>query len=278
MRNRASGGRGGATPALSTPDRIVDFFDRRAVDYDREYGRDTPAGYALRTRRQKVLDLFDQSGRTVLDVGCGPGVMAAELLARGCRFYGIDPSEQTISIARHRFADREDARFVRGDAGTLPFADNFFDAVLCMGVIDSVPDASNAIAEMMRVLKPGGTLIVTGANLMSPYAWWKNFAYYPLLGVWHRFRARLGDPTLAATQARIVPRRRLYSRRTAEELVVSHRGQVTDVVPCHFNVFLSPLDEMLPRASLRITRRMEEGTWRWPGWIAAVWIVRAKKL
>jgi ubiquinone/menaquinone biosynthesis C-methylase UbiE len=261
----------------SATERIVDFFDRRAADYDREYSEQTPAGYALRVRRRKVLELFDRPGSHVLDVGCGPGVMAEEILARGCRFWGVDPSEKMISIARGRFGGHPNARLVQGDAGRLPFTDSFFDAVLCMGVIDSVPDGHQAVQEMVRVLKPGGTLILSVANLLSPYAWWKNFGYYPLLGTWHRVRARLGDPTMSASRVRSCPLRRLYSRRSAKALIESKAARVTHVVPYYFNVFVSPLDDLMPHAALRVTQKMEEGAWRWPEWLAAGWILKARK-
>ncbi len=271
-------GGGPEGPRRATAERIVDFFDRRAADYEREYDLDTPAGYALRIRRRKVLELFDASARNVLDVGCGPAVMTEDLLARGCRFFGIDPSAQTIAIGRRRFGSHPDVRFFLGDAVRLPFADGFFDAVLCMGVIDSLRDGSTAVQELIRVLKVDGTLIMTGANLLSPYAWWKNFVYYPVLDLWHRVRARLGDPTLRASRVRRVPLRHLYSRRSAEKLVASKGGRVIAVVPSNFNVFLSPLDELMPRTALSVTRSMEEGGWRWPDWIAAGWILKAQKL
>jgi ubiquinone/menaquinone biosynthesis C-methylase UbiE len=201
-------GRNAGSPRAPS-DRIIDFFDRRAPEYDREYGEQTPAGYALRVRRRKVLELFDRPDGNVLDVGCGPGVMAEQMLARRCRFWGIDPSENMIGIARARFRDRADARFLLGDATGLPFTDAFFDAVLCMGVIDSVLDGDRAVHEMVRVLKPGGTLILSVPNLLSPYAWWKNYGYYPALAMWHRLRARLGDPRMLAGGMRDCPRRTL---------------------------------------------------------------------
>jgi ubiquinone/menaquinone biosynthesis C-methylase UbiE len=260
-----------------TADRVVDFFDRLAVDYDHEYAQDTTAGFALRVRRRKVLDLFGQVRGNVLDVGCGPGVMTDEMLARACSFWGIDPSENMIAIARSRVGPDADARFVQGDAGRLPFDDNFFDAVLCMGVIDSVPDGSQAIREMVRVLKPGGVLIVSVANLLSPYAWWKNYGYYPLVAVWHRVRKGLGDPTMTAGRVRSVPLRRLYSRRSAGRLLASEGARVTETVPYYFNVFLSPLDELLPRAALRVTERLEEGQWSRLEWLASGWILKGTK-
>jgi len=258
-------------------DRIVDFFDRRAADYDREYADDTPAGYALRVRRRKVLELFDRPGGYVLDVGCGPGIMTEDMLRRGCRFWGVDPSANMLAIGRSRFQDDERIHFIQGKATPLEFVDSFFDAVLCMGVIDSVPDPPQAIQEMVRVLKPDGTLILTVANLLSPYAWWKNFVFYPIVAMSHRARARLGDPAMTANRIRTCQLRALYTRAGAKALVESKGARVTHVVPYYFNVFVSPLDELMPRTALRVTQKMEEGEWRRPEWLAAGWILKATK-
>jgi ubiquinone/menaquinone biosynthesis C-methylase UbiE len=259
-----------------TQDGIVDFFDRRAADYDREYHDATPGGYALRIRRRKVLDLFDHPGGRVLDVGCGPGVMAESMLAQGCQFWGIDPSANMIAIANSRFGGSEQATFIEGDAARLPFADAFFDAVLCMGVIDSVPDRPAAIREMTRVLRPGGTLILTFANLGSPYAWWKNYVFYPAVKFWQRGRARHRS---AAKRARVRGGhvRAMYTRADAEAFLRSAGLTVTHVVPYNFNLFISPLDEILPKLSLRVTQILEEGSRTPPAWLAAGWIVKAAK-
>jgi ubiquinone/menaquinone biosynthesis C-methylase UbiE len=257
---------------------IIEFFDRRAADYDREYAEDTPGGHALRVRRKKVLDLFDQQGGLVLDVGCGPGVMTQELLDRGCRFCGVDPSSKMIEIARSRFTEDERTRFVQGDASRLEFADNAFDAVLCMGVIDSVPDGRLAVQEMVRVLKPGGTLILTVGNLLSPYAWWKNYAFYPIVAAWHRLRVRLGDPTLTPGRIRSGSLRTLYSRTEARHLVENAQATLLEIVPYYFNVFISPLDELMPGPALRVTQKLEDAVWARPDWIAVGWILKARKV
>jgi ubiquinone/menaquinone biosynthesis C-methylase UbiE len=270
MRNPGSG------PVMQ--EAIVEFFDRRAADYDREYAAETPGGYALRVRRRKVLGLFDQPGGNVLDVGCGPGVMVEEILGRGCRFWGVDPSAAMIAIGRDRFAEGDRLRFVQGDAQRLEFADDFFDAVLCMGVIDSVPDGEAAIREMVRVLKPGGTLIVTFANSWSPYGWWKNYVFYPAVETWQSLRARLTASGSSPGRIRRGDFKRLYSRAEAERLIRMAGARSTRVVPYYFNVFLSPLDEIFPRAALMMMRKLENGEWARPEWIATAWIVKAKKL
>ena len=259
-------------------DPVVKFFDERAADYDREYEDETPGGYALRVRREKVLSFFDKPGGRVLDVGCGPGVMAQALVDRGCDFWGLDPSSKMIEIGRRRFPDNDHIHFLYGDAVGLGLPDDFFDAVLCMGVIDALRDRHRAVREMLRVLKPGGTLIVTFTNFRSPYAWWKNFVFYPAVAVWHALRARMGDRTLKAARRLGGGTRALYNESTARQLLESEGAEVTQTVFHYFNVFLSPLDEIMPSIALWLTKKLEEGAWPRPEWIAAGLILKARKI
>jgi ubiquinone/menaquinone biosynthesis C-methylase UbiE len=262
--------------ALSADPVIVSFFDRRAADYDREYEAQTPGGYALRIRRKKVLSLFDRPGGAVLDVGCGPGVMAGEMMARGCSFWGVDPSSNMISICRSRFAESERVHFLKGDALQLAVPSGFFDAVLCMGVIDSVKDGRGAIREMLRVLKPGGTLIVTFTNIYSPYAWWKNYVFYPLVAKWQNWRSKRSPHDIKPGR-RNADTRVLYSRRASHGMLRAEGASVLQSVGYYYNVAISPLDEIFPSGSLWLTRKIEESAWSAPEWLAAGRIVKARK-
>jgi SAM-dependent methyltransferase len=99
-----------------------------------------------------------------LDVGCGNGAFT-ELIAEQCApvsVYGIDPAEAQLAYARTRPALRN-AEFRAGDAMALPFADDTFDAAVMPLVIFFVPDPAKGVAEMSRVVAPGG--------LVSAYAW-----------------------------------------------------------------------------------------------------------
>jgi ubiquinone/menaquinone biosynthesis C-methylase UbiE len=264
------------TPAASE-DPVVRFFDARARNYDREYEDETPAGYALRIRREKVMRLFDQPGGRVLDVGCGPGIMAAETIKLGCEFWGVDPSSGMMGICQNRFAGEPRAHFIAGDAVSLPVAKRFFDAVICMGVIDALRDRPRAVREMLRVLKPGGTLLLTFTNAHSPYSWWKKHVFYPLVSKYHAVRARLEGRPAASVMQLGGATRTLYSERAASKLVESLGAQVSDIVPYHFNLFLSPLDEIMPRLALSTAKRLENSADSLPGWMAFGFIVKARK-
>ena len=104
------------------------------------------------------------AGLRWVDVGCGNGAFT-ELLVDRCapaQVQGIDPSEAQLAFARARPAGRV-ARFQLGDAMALPFADDSFDAAVMALVIFFVPDPVKGVAEMMRVVRPGGSV--------SAYAW-----------------------------------------------------------------------------------------------------------
>jgi ubiquinone/menaquinone biosynthesis C-methylase UbiE len=247
------------------------FVGEKADVYARKYEDESPAGFALRVRRQRVLKLFDKPGGKVLDVGCGPAEMVQDLLNLGCEFWGVDPSPRMIEICHGRHGETPNVHFLLGEAGRLEFPDRFFDAVVCMGVIDGLADARQVVSEMARVLKPGGTMIVTFANQKSHYAWWKAFVYYRALAVARRIthpRTQF-DP--------IFVRRRLFSSATASELLSGAGTRVEQVVGYFYNIIPSPLDEIWPALTLRLNRRLEKSRDGSVDWLAAGFIVKAIK-
>ena len=159
------------------------YFNEMAEEYTLSYRSQSPMGYALRVRQQRVLELLDTSGGKVLDVGCGPGMLAVELLNLGHKVWGVDAAPAMIDLCRKQPGESGHAHFAVGDATNLAFPDGFFDAVTCIGVIDRIPTHKSVLREMTRVVKRNGTLIISFPNLLSPYAAWKLFVFYPTVAL-----------------------------------------------------------------------------------------------
>ncbi|MEP7214139.1 MAG: class I SAM-dependent methyltransferase [Acidobacteriota bacterium] len=122
---------------------------------------------------KKFLDwLTPKLGLRWLDVGCGNGAFT-EMLVQRCApvsVDGIDPSEEQLAYAEERLSSSV-ARFRQANAMSLPFADEAFDAAVMPLVIFFVPEPTKGVAEMARVVCPGG--------IVSAYAWDMSGAGFP---------------------------------------------------------------------------------------------------
>lgn len=99
------------------------------------------------------------SGTHILDVGCGTGEIAIRLaeLLPGASIVGVDLIEAHLELARRRAeAFRDRVRFQNGNAFALEFGDGAFDLVVCRHMLQAIPHADRAIAEIVRVTRPGG--------------------------------------------------------------------------------------------------------------------------
>ena len=128
------------------------------------------------------------TGQKCVDIGCGNGAFT-EMLVERCapaEVQGIDPSPEQIAFARARHTAKL-AEFRLGDAMALPFPDNRFDAATMALVIFFVPEPAKGVAEMVRVIRPGG--------IVAAYAWDMLGGGFPMEPILSEVRA-LGQKTL----------------------------------------------------------------------------------
>jgi SAM-dependent methyltransferase len=135
------------------------------IRFDNGAGYERYMGQWSRLAGQSFLDwLAPRPGLRWLDVGCGNGAFTGLAIDRCAPVYvhGIDPSEEQLAFARNRFPPGI-AEFRQGDAMALPFPDNAFDVAVMPLVIFFVPVPAQGVAEMARVVCPGGAV--------TAYAW-----------------------------------------------------------------------------------------------------------
>ncbi|GGL98337.1 SAM-dependent methyltransferase [Pseudooceanicola nanhaiensis] len=139
-------------------DAVKSSYARWAPIYDRTFGAATRSG-----RTASVEFMNAEAGPEILEVGVGTG-LALPLYAPGKRVTGVDYSDEMLARAAAR-VEAEGLTHVAGlrqmDARELDFPDASFDAVAAMHMISVVPEPERVMAEMVRVLRPGGVMVVT---------------------------------------------------------------------------------------------------------------------
>lgn len=156
---------------------ITKYFTDSADYYQNLYGESLIAkrfrSFEMKWRKSAVLEMLDTfiPGKRlrVLDVGCGTGNYLKSVLNRGHKAFGMDITmEMAAKASETAQACWIDGKpILLGDIHHIPFPDNSFDAVLCVGVLQYLPGDLAAIKEISRVVRQGGIAIVTAPNLLK---------------------------------------------------------------------------------------------------------------
>ena len=155
----------------------ADHYDSFAENYSTDNESNLINGYY---ERPAMIDLAgDVDGRRILDAGCGSGPLSAALRAKGAIMTGFDSSPVMVELARQRLGGDADLR-VADLSQPLPFADGSFDDVVVSLVLHYFRDWTAPLAELRRVLKPGGRLILSVNHPMINNVVDREFEYFAL--------------------------------------------------------------------------------------------------
>lgn len=160
MPTQPTSGAASAPTAATHRSTILDQFTRQA-----ELFAKAPA-----LHNQAALDLLVDTANphgleATLDVACGPGTVVAAFARRVRRAVGLDATAAMLQQARHLAAEQglENVEWHQGDVYALPFADGAFDIVSCRFAFHHLQDPRRAFAQMLRVCRPGGRIVLCDA-------------------------------------------------------------------------------------------------------------------
>lgn len=142
------------------PSQVSAMFDRVSMHYDRTNDV-LSVGCAPGWRRQTRLAVAARPGERVLDVAAGTGTMSSLFAQDGAEVTALDFSQGMIDEGVRRHGGEDRITFVRGDAMALPFDDATFDATTVSFGLRNVQEPAKALAEMRRVTKPGGRIVIS---------------------------------------------------------------------------------------------------------------------
>lgn len=144
---------------VTDPDHVASEYDNMSVQYESSV---TEWGYAAPKMVASYLQRYDVSSESkILDAGCGVGMAGTLLTEAGFgNLFGIDISPNSLAMAEQTGAYRQLQRWNLHQT-PLPFAENEFDAIVCVGVLSYVPKLRPLFEDFCRIVRPGGIVIYT---------------------------------------------------------------------------------------------------------------------
>jgi methionine biosynthesis protein MetW len=187
--------------------------------------------------REIMRKLLEKNRCKVLDVGCGDGSLL-EPFCRSQECYGVDVSE-----AQLKKAQKKGIRIYRVDleSGTLPFADDFFDLVICSETIEHLLDPDNLLQEIHRTVRCRGIFILTFPNINQPLSWLMQVAF----DLPPRFSARYKSPHV-----------RDYTLRIMKNVLVNFGFEISNVTGTYIYPYEGKISQWLATSFPRLAEKI----------------------
>lgn len=257
----------------NTPDAVAAYAD--------SYTGWGPAARFFQSRIKLITQtLAFSTGGDLLDVGCGPGMMVRELLDSrpgDFRITALDSSPDMVEACALQARGAADVRTVVGCVEAMPFPDASFDVVLAMGILEYI-EVTAGLAEIGRVTRPDGLVLVTMLNPASPYRFVEWRVYSPLIRV---LRA-------VVTLLTVPPDQRhgkggtgihAYREHVLCKMMVAAGLRPVDTASFDVTLLVPPIDRVVRRWARRWQKRPETTISRgWRKWLGTAYMVVARKL
>jgi ubiquinone/menaquinone biosynthesis C-methylase UbiE len=270
---------------LSTPSRKEQVAAQyssaeAAADYARAHDSSRPSARHFRSRLWLVQHVLTACpGGDLLDAGCGPGVLVHALLEARPHDFRITALDQSPAMVEYCLADVRDVGEVCpavGQLEALPFGDAVFDVALATGALEYT-DARTAISEISRVTRPGGLVVVTMLNPLSPYRVTEWFVYWPARRLLGAIERSFGVPAARrhgarATGIRAVPAGKL------RRLMAEAGLRPIDLVYYDLRLVVPPIDRLpLIVRSAEHTADERTITRGWRRWMGTGYLIAARR-
>lgn len=242
---------------------VLQHFDGMAVngDWSNLYDQDKEdmTNYSFRIRRERVVELLDpilKQGMRVLDVGCGTGIMAPAVLSKKARYQGVDLSRNMILEAKAKYGDIEAAEdsvvFAVADVEKMPFPDAHYDVLLALGLLEYFENPQHVVDEIVRVVKPGGSIIVSVPNVLCVDAV-TSALISPLLTTPMSYLRRLRGRDTQETKYW----NHKYYPANLDRLFLSEGFRKSEEIYYNLEAAAYPLRRLFPSLALRIKKLIE---------------------
>ena len=176
------------------------------LEYNEEASKRLLAVYTtpdVEAQRLEILNAIALDvGDKVLDVGSGPGFLAKMMVEKvkpNGSVYGVDVSDFLLNVARSNTSEKNELKFLFGNANELPFPDEYFDTLVCTQVLEYVKEVDNALKEFHRVVRKGGKIALLDTDWDSIV--WNSSNQERMSRILKAWEAHATDPFLPRTLA-----------------------------------------------------------------------------
>lgn len=219
-------------------------FDKNPKSYAKAYEEKTSHGYSFRSRKDRLLELLNNESGKLLDIGCGPAVMTEEIVGLGFSYDGIDIAEKMVEEAKKRMPNQN---FRVGRVEKIDSAENSYNVVVAMGLVEYLDNQNDALQEIRRVLKPGGKAFISVPNWWSPNRMWDRYIISPISKLLQPFKKNKYDGVI----------HREYGKKEYSRILKKTGFEVIDSAYYNFRLLPRPFDFWFPSLSASTSEILE---------------------